>query len=159
MKSIGSRIANARHAGDHPRYPKGGIMKCRFGILLLLLTLFPPLVLANEADSSTPLLQEIEAAAHAQGPSTAEGLGIPAPLWKSCTATQVCSNGCEISCQGPNTNSVCSSTTNSVTCDGVKTTCPYPNCVVSTSCLDRCGYCACKAAGGTGGDCLRSFCQ
>lgn len=82
-------------------------------------------------------------------------LGWATPAWANCTASIDCHNGCSssiqcqapfeptplicvaasqtLSCSGPNTGSVCSSTAHSVTCDGVTQTCSVQTCTSTFS--------------------------
>lgn len=132
-------------------------MKSRGYVLgFLVLLLSPGIALAQSSASlepTTPLLQAIEEAAQV---AALGGLGIPAPSWRACVASQTCPNGCQISCTGP-TDTDCSSTATTVTCNGVTTSCPYPGCTPpSPDCVDPCGYCKCRVE--TGAPCYR-YCQ
>jgi hypothetical protein len=72
-------------------------------------------------------------------------LGVPKPLYRSCSATvNPCPNwpGVLVSCVG---NTSCSSTTTSVTCDGATTNCPAGSCDPPPHCSDPEGFCICKA--------------
>jgi len=72
-----------------------------------------------------------------------------------CNAQQSCPDGCFISCTG---HTSCTVTATSVTCDGVTTNCPYPGCTPPVDCLDPCGYCDCRAAGGGAFQCSKGYC-
>ncbi len=72
-----------------------------------------------------------------------------------CNAQQSCSDGCFISCTG---HTSCTVNATSVTCDGVTTNCPFPTCTPPVGCLDPCGFCECRASGGTTIQCNRGFC-
>jgi hypothetical protein len=107
---------------------------------------------------TTPLLMAIEQAA-SNLPDLPGSIGIPAPQQKdgACTANLTCPvTGCFISCGGMIT---CSVGSNSVTCDGNTTPCPYESCVPPvTNCIDPCGYCQCRAGGGGQHFCVVSYC-
>jgi hypothetical protein len=79
----------------------------------------------------------------------------PEPRPRACTADLWCPDGCYIACQG---NSLCEVGSTWIKCDGVQTNCPYPGCTPPTNCLDPCGYCDCRASGGTAWQCSKSFC-
>jgi hypothetical protein len=127
-------------------------------LLLSALLLFCSSALFAEAQhpqATTPLLMAIEQAVGSL--DLPASLGIPAPEPKTCTANQTCpDNGCPISCMG---NMTCTVGSSSVTCDGNTTNCPYPSCVPPVSpCIDGCGYCQCRAAGGGQHFCVVSYC-
>jgi len=127
-------------------------------LILSVLLLFPWTALAGEplqSEATTPLLTAITEA----GNTVQDLAGTPAPQWKTgCSANLTCANQCgPISCNGVST---CSVGSNSVTCDGNTTFCPYPTCTPPVPCINLgtgCDWCACIAAGGTPGSC-RYYC-
>ena len=132
-------------------------MKCRILLALFAISLLPSLAFANDSpppQSTTPLLQAIEAAAQVQVPAL-ENPRMPEPMWKTCTANQTCPSGCFISCNG---QSSCTVQATSVTCDDIVTSCPFPGCTPLTNCIDPCGYCECRAMGFTVVQCGRWYC-
>ncbi|HEX3126216.1 MAG TPA: hypothetical protein VH394_02705 [Thermoanaerobaculia bacterium] len=130
-------------------------MKTLVFSVLLLFCSSALLAQKQESKATTPLLTAIETAASGL-PDIPASLGIPAPQPKTCTANQTCPvTGCLIACMGDVT---CTVGSNSVTCDGNTTSCPYPSCVPPATCVDPCSYCQCRAAGGGSHFCVVSFC-
>src|SRR4051794_235876 len=94
-------------------------------LVLFFLFLFSVPMTAQESpcasvEPTTPLFQALEGVQEQMPPLG--DLWIPAPSWKTCQANTTCSNGCQISCMGPN-DVDCSSTATSVTCNGTTTNC------------------------------------
>ena len=112
----------------------------------------PPLL---ENDVCAPSNAVVQATAlPSDGAPEIEGAP-PEPLWMNhCNATQSCSDGSQVSCEG---HVECTVQTASVTCDGVVHECP--SCSVPSGCVDPAGFCGCRASGGTFFQCNRDFCS
>lgn len=126
---------------------RGSVFLVLFSLLLLSVPLAAQESPCASFASMTPLFK-------------AGDLFTPAPSWRfdGCQANITCPNGCEISCTGP-TQTSCSSTSTSVTCNGVTTNCPFPACNPINPCVDPCGFCECRANGGGILVCYRAFCE
>lgn len=121
--------------------------RCVF-CLVLFTVLFSPALAKGEISPPNleALFQAFQAAAAA--PPTGD-LTVPGPLSANhCNAQQACPNQCVVSCTG---HTSCTVQSTSVTCDGVTTNCPYPNCTPPGVCsgpADCFAYCECRANGG-----------
>lgn len=128
-------------------------------VALVVLFAVPSLALASSPPQpETPLFTAIQCAAKTTA-SPAPQIGTPDPVEKmSCHAEQPnCPTLCPAVCDGTTS---CTVQSNSVTCDSVVTSCPYPNCTSTPptfgfgACDNPCQYCACRAAGGRLIDCM-----
>jgi hypothetical protein len=96
-----------------------------------------PLLLASAACAVQTAAAPSAALAPAGAPDVA-GL-TPEPLWMTCTATQSCSDGSQVYCEGDQS---CTVQSTSVTCDDVVHECTP--CDVPSNCIDPPAYCACR---------------
>jgi hypothetical protein len=109
-------------------------------------------------DSAACAVQAAAAPSGANAPAAAPDVAgvTPEPLWMDhCNATQTCSDGSQVSCQG---HLSCTVQSTSVTCDNVVYSCPS-SCTVPSDCLDPVAYCDCRAAGGSFMSCNSEFCK
>jgi len=102
------------------------------GLVKLLLSLLILLPVALVSAAEPPMTPALAAMVSVQSPVTSGDLagviGIPKPIYLSCTATvNPCPNwpGVSVSCAG---NTTCTSNSSSVTCDSTTTSCPAGSC-------------------------------
>ncbi len=130
-------------------------MRSQVVLLASALLLLPGLATAEPAASAAPLAPFFACAAPAEA-GTLRSEPAPMPML-GCSAQRYCGpgTGCySVSCSG---SVSCTVQSNSVTCDGVTTTCPS-SCTAPPWCDDPDGYCDCIDVGLGCGQCIQTYC-